>query len=97
MTNITMRHLLLIALIALPSLELAAATPAEKRLAIMVEADQRDRGWVDGQAKLRMILRNRQGEESERSLRIDIFEVSGDGDRACRSSTRHATSRAPPS
>ena len=77
-----MRPLLLALLIALLPLELAAETDAEKGLALFTTADQHDSGWVDGRAELEMILRNAQGEESHRSLRIDTLEVSGDGDQS---------------
>ena len=77
-----MRPLLLALLIALLPLELAAETDAEKGLALFTTADQRDSGWVDGRAELEMILRNAQGEESHRSLRIDTLEVRGDGDQS---------------
>lgn len=55
---------------------------ADKGLALMEEADARDGGWVDGRAALRMVLRNRQGQESVRELRIELLEVEGDGDRS---------------
>ena len=77
-----MRYLTLILLgIALP-LSLAAETPEEKGLAIVQEADKRDTGWTDAKAEMRMILRNAQGESSERSLRIHTLEVDGDGDKS---------------
>ena len=41
-----------------------AETPEEKGLAIAVEDDKRDNGFVDYQANMEMILKNRHGEES---------------------------------
>jgi len=76
---------LLIALLLLlpPSAGAAdAADAAARGLAIAREADQRDTGWVDQRAKLEMRLRNRQGQESTRSLEISSLEMSGDGDRS---------------
>lgn len=61
---------------------LYAETPEEKGLAIAVEADQRDNGWGDQYAELKMVLRNKGGEASERSLDIKTLEVSGDGDKS---------------
>ena len=59
-----------------------AETPEEKGLAIAEEMDRRDRGWQDQRATLTMILRNRQGQESRRELRISTLEVDGDGDKS---------------
>ena len=46
------------------------------------EADRRDTGWADESAELRMILRNRHGEESERLMRNRTLEVDSDGDKS---------------
>ncbi|MFA5633117.1 MAG: outer membrane lipoprotein-sorting protein [Porticoccaceae bacterium] len=59
-----------------------AETAEEKGLAIVMEADRRDAGWIDSTADMRMILRNKQGQESERILRIKSREVEGDGDQS---------------
>jgi len=66
-------------LISLPAL--SAETPDEKGLAIAREADRRDDGFGDFTAQMEMILRNRQGDESIRRLRISTLEVKGDGDK----------------
>lgn len=58
-----------------------AETPEEKGLAIAVEADKRDLGWQDSHADLRMVLRNKRGDESVRVIRIANLEVAGDGDK----------------
>lgn len=57
-----------------------AETPEEKGLAIAIEADKRDTGFIDQQANLVMILKNRNGDESRRSIRTRTLEVKGDGD-----------------
>lgn len=77
-----MRHLILIPLITLLPLSATAETAEEKGLAIVQEADKRDLGWTDAKAELKMTLRNKQGGESARSLRIDTLEVHGDGDKS---------------
>ena len=59
-----------------------AETAEEKGLAIAIEADKRDLGWHDSKASMRMILRNRQGETSERKIRTRTLEVEGDGDKS---------------
>ncbi|HEY5649729.1 MAG TPA: outer membrane lipoprotein-sorting protein [Nitrospiria bacterium] len=56
-------------------------TAVEKGLAIAVEADKRDEGFGDFTADLQMILKNRHGEESTRSIRIRNLEVRKDGDK----------------
>lgn len=74
---------LLILLLTMPlaQAETAAKTVAEKGLAIITEADKRDLGWQDSSADMLMTLRNRQGEESVRQIRMKNLEVMGDGDK----------------
>lgn len=59
-----------------------AETAEEKGMAIAVEADKRDKGWVDQATTSKMILRSSQGEESVRELRGKSLEVEGDGDKS---------------
>ncbi len=59
-----------------------AATPEEQGLAIAVEADLRDQGFVDSSANMKMTLRNRAGKESIRNVRVKTLEVNGDGDKS---------------
>lgn len=59
-----------------------AETPEEKGLAIANEADKRDTGWVDQTANMNMILKNKQGDEHTRVMRITTLEVQGDGDKS---------------
>ncbi|HSJ48359.1 MAG TPA: outer membrane lipoprotein-sorting protein, partial [Gammaproteobacteria bacterium] len=58
-----------------------AETPEERGLAIAREADRRDQGWGDSSASMAMILRNSQGDESHRQVRVRNLEVEGDGDK----------------
>ncbi len=74
--------LLLLPLLGLFPLLSPAQTPEEQGLAIAVEADQRDLGWSDSTSDMKMILRNRQGEQSERAIRVRSLEVRGDGDKS---------------
>jgi outer membrane lipoprotein-sorting protein len=76
-----MKHWIWIALTLLGAPVAQAETAPEKGLAIAVEADRRDKGFGDFTAHMEMILRNRQGEESTRRLRISTLEVKGDGDK----------------
>ena len=76
------RLLMLTALLTGLAPELPAQTAQEKGLAIAQEIDQRDTGWTDQIASMVMVLRNRQGQESRRDLRVKSFEVQGDGDKS---------------
>lgn len=60
----------------------AAETPEEKGLAIATESTLRDTGWGDYETTATMVLRNRQGDESTRELRIRYLEQEGDGDKS---------------
>ena len=59
-----------------------AETPAERGLAIINEVDRRNQGWQDSNGDMEMILRNRQGKESRRTLHVSLLEVIGDGDKS---------------
>ena len=76
----TLLSIVLLAIVLLP--DASAESPEEKGLAIAEEMDRRDRGWKDQRASLVMTLRNRQGQESRRALRISTLEVDGDGDKS---------------
>ena len=78
-----MKMLLAIVLLALTlAPDAYAESPEEKGLAIAREMDRHDQGWKDQSADVVMILRNRQGKESRRELRISTLEVDGDGDKS---------------
>ncbi len=68
--------------VALLLAPLTAASPQQDGLTIAREVDRRDSGFGDFTAELRMILRNRHGEQSERSLRSSTLEVDNDGDKS---------------
>ncbi len=53
----------------------------QKGLEIAREADRRDQGFGDHKARLKMILRNAQGQESIRDIRSQTLEVVDDGDK----------------
>ena len=69
-------------LLCLLPLAAQAETPEEKGLAIAVEADNRDSGFVDYTNNVQMILRNKHGQESTRVIRSKTLEVDGDGDKS---------------
>jgi len=67
---------------AIFSFNSVAETPEEKGLSIAQKVDLSDQGWGDTTASMKMILRNREGKESHRDIRIKILEVNGDGDKS---------------
>lgn len=69
-------------LLCVLSLGVHAESPEEKGLAIAQEADSRDSGFVDYTNDVKMILRNKQGQESVREIRSRTLEVDGDGDKS---------------
>ncbi len=73
--------LLTLSLLSLLPLNLAAETAQEKGLAIAKEAELRNTGWGDSKASMEMVLRNKDGRESRRKIRIQSLEVEGDGDK----------------
>ena len=64
------------------SFNVLAQDAAEHGLEIAVEADRRDTGFHDSTASMRMILRNKQGDESTREIRVRTLEQDNDGDRS---------------
>lgn len=48
----------------------------------MEAVEDKDLGWNDAQAQLQMLLKNSNGELSERSLRIKSLEMVNDGDKS---------------
>ncbi len=59
----------------------ASSADEERGREIALEWDKRDTGWSDQRSEVRMVLRNRHGEESTRELRTRLLEVDGDGDK----------------
>jgi len=64
-----------------------ATTTAEqaaqkKGMTISLETKARDTGWMDFTADMHMILRNEQGQESVREVKMKSLEVETDGDKS---------------
>lgn len=79
--RIPLKCLLSLALLGLTFLA-QAETAEEKGLAIAAESIARDTGWGDMKADMQMILRNKQGQESLREIRIQSLEQENDGDKS---------------
>ncbi|OUL56400.1 outer membrane lipoprotein-sorting protein [Pseudoalteromonas ulvae] len=58
-----------------------ANSDSEQGLVIATERKARDIGWTTSESTLQMVLRNAQGDESSRQLRIKSLEVHGEGDK----------------
>jgi hypothetical protein len=61
---------------------LNAEGPAERGLAIAVEAERRDTGVGDHIADVKMVLYNRHGEMSDREMKVSTLEQTEDGDKS---------------
>lgn len=59
-----------------------AQSAEEIGLQITTDSRQQQYGFVNFTANLTMILRNKQGKESSRKVRLKVLEVEGDGDRS---------------
>ena len=66
----------------LNSLPASAESPEEMGLRIALEAEARDKGYGNYTAEQTMILRNKRGQESKRTLRISVLENEADGDKS---------------
>ena len=58
-----------------------AESPEEAGLRIATDARERQKGYGNLTANLKMTLRNKRGQESTREVRLKVIEVEGDGDR----------------
>ena len=63
------------------TLQAGAKTQTEKGLAIAEKADRKNKGYIDSDAQVEMILRNAEGETSIRILNMRSLEVADDGDK----------------
>lgn len=80
-TSSTIGAFLLANLLLMPVMSFAE-TAEEKGLAIAIESEKRDTGFIDSTANMTMELRNKQGDTSTRYIRIRTLEVDGDGDKS---------------
>ena len=73
--------LVLLSWLGVPSL-VHSATPEEIGLKIATDASANDDGFGNFTASQVMVLRNKQGQESRRRIRVKVLEVDGDGDKS---------------
>jgi hypothetical protein len=57
-------------------------TPEERGLEIAKEVEIRDNGWGDSTSNMKMLLKNKKGDESVRNTRSRQMEVENDGDKS---------------
>ncbi len=77
-----MKKLIVIVILACMQQSVLAVTPEQRGLEIVEEMDRRDTGFADSRADLKMILKNKRGDESVRKLKMKTLEVIGDGDKS---------------
>jgi len=71
-----------LSLMAVSSVSFALSAEEQKGLDISVESKKRDLGWQDSTADMLMLLRNKQGQESIREIKMKSLEVLNDGDKS---------------
>ena len=71
----------LLILLSLP-FSVQGGTPQQRGLEIATEAERRDSGFHDSTASMKMLLRNKQGQESTRDIRVRTLEQVDDGDKS---------------
>ncbi|MCK5122526.1 MAG: outer membrane lipoprotein-sorting protein [Methylococcales bacterium] len=77
-----MNRLIIFTFLTLFGGQVLALTAEEQGLQIIQEVDRRDTGFGDSQSDMKMVLRNRNGDESIRILAMKTLEVIGDGDKS---------------
>lgn len=78
-----MKMFMFVVLILLcPDFDCHAQTPEQRGQEIAVEADRRASGFGDLRAEMQMILRNKEGRESQRLVRVFTMETLADGDKS---------------
>jgi len=71
-----------LSLMAVSNDSFALSAEEQKGLDISLEAKKRDLGWQDSTADMLMLLRNKQGQESIREIKMKSLEVLNDGDKS---------------
>ncbi|MDH3348401.1 MAG: outer membrane lipoprotein-sorting protein [Desulfobulbaceae bacterium] len=74
--------LIIFTLIPLISFADQQSNSTHKGLTIMQRAEELNKGFGDYTATMRMVLRNRLGDESERAIRIMVLETAEDGEKS---------------
>lgn len=80
--KIILKALSALSLTLVANMSFALTPDAQKGLDISVEAKKRDAGWQDSSADMTMLLRNQQGQQSIREIKIKSLEIQNDGDKS---------------
>ncbi len=70
------------AAISTEQIQIEEISSEQKGLEIMQEVDKRDLGWGDMSTDMQMILKNKNGDEHVRNLRLKTLEMLDDGDKS---------------
>lgn len=71
-----------LSLVLVSNTSFALSAEEQKGLDISMEAKKRDLGWQDSTSDMQMLLRNKQGQESIREIKMKSLEVDDDGDKS---------------
>ena len=74
------KNITLVLIILLSSFNIFAEK--NKGLEIAIMADSNISGFIDSRSQMKMLLKNKKGQITERSMRSKIMEVKGDGDKS---------------
>lgn len=74
--------ILIVAALVIYAARTYAITPEERGLEIATLSDKQDDGFKDQTAAMKMILRNKQGQEIVREIDLQLLEVPHDGDKS---------------
>ena len=77
-----MKNVKLVIALLVFALTVQAQSPEEKGLSVAKAADQADQGFESSLVNLKMVLRNKQGQESTRFMENKTLELTEDGDKS---------------
>ena len=77
-----MKSLVITLIAAIAAISIQAQSSEEKGLQIAKEADAIDQGFESSSVSLTMVLKNKQGQETQRLLETKTLELTEDGDKS---------------
>ncbi len=75
LNGLALAALMSVSMIGTPDVAVTQESAEAQGRTIAEEADRRDYGWADNSTTMRMVLRNRNGDESERAMRRQALET----------------------
>lgn len=70
---------LILVLLSFPAMSVFSSSDAEKGRALAIKLDQRDEGFRSSNARLTMIIKNRNGGSTSRKLQLKVLENTAEG------------------